>query len=143
MPCAFCFGRWRPSSGRRGARSSASRLPRSCAPAPERSPGASSSASAIARALVQQPLLILADEPIASLDPRMARQVLDLLCRLAEDDGVALLCTLHQHDLAAQYFPRVLEMNAGRFFEGRRPSAEATAAPAPPQYAGQRQAVGA
>ncbi|MGO9627399.1 MAG: phosphonate ABC transporter ATP-binding protein [Xanthobacteraceae bacterium] len=98
---------------------------------------------AIARALVQQPLLILADEPIASLDPSMARQVLDLLCRLAEDDGVALLCTLHQHDLAAQYFPRVLEMNAGRLFEGRRPSAEATAAPAPPQYAGQRQAVGA
>ena len=98
---------------------------------------------AIARALVQQPLLILADEPIASLDPSMARQVLDLLCRLAEDDGVALLCTLHQHDLAAQYFLHVLEMNAGRLFEGRRPSAEATAAPAPPQYAGQRQAVGA
>ena len=69
---------------------------------------------AIARALVQQPLLILADEPVASLDPRLARQVLDLLCGLAEHDGVALICTLHQPDLAAQYFPRVLEMSAGR-----------------------------
>jgi phosphonate transport system ATP-binding protein len=69
---------------------------------------------AIARALVQQPLLILADEPVASLDPRLAHQVLDLLCGLAEHDGVALICTLHQPELAAQYFPRVLEMNAGR-----------------------------
>jgi phosphonate transport system ATP-binding protein len=99
---------------------------------------------AIARALVQQPVLILADEPVASLDPAMARQVLDLLCRLAEYDGVALLCTLHQHDLAAQYFPRVLEMNAGRLVHDRRSLPEATAASlsrddAPPR----RQAVSA
>jgi phosphonate transport system ATP-binding protein len=69
---------------------------------------------AIARALVQAPLLILADEPVASLDPRLARQVLDLLCGLAEHDGVALICTLHQPELAAQYFPRIIEMDAGR-----------------------------
>ncbi len=75
---------------------------------------------AIARALVQQPLLILADEPVASLDPRLARQVLDLLCGLAEHDGVALLCTLHQPELAAQYFPRILEMSAGRLVGDRR-----------------------
>jgi phosphonate transport system ATP-binding protein len=75
---------------------------------------------AIARALVQAPLLILADEPVASLDPRLTQQVLELLCRLAEHDGVALLCTLHQHDLAAQYFPRVLEMDAGRLCGDRR-----------------------
>ncbi|HEY5226738.1 MAG TPA: ATP-binding cassette domain-containing protein [Methylovirgula sp.] len=74
---------------------------------------------AIARALTQKPLLILADEPVASLDPRMAHQVLELLCRVAEDDGVALLCTLHQPELAAQYFPRVLEMNAGRLVGDR------------------------
>ena len=75
---------------------------------------------AIARTLVQQPLLILADEPVASLDPRLARQVLDLLCGLAEHDGVALLCTLHQPELAAQYFPRILEMSAGRLVGDRR-----------------------
>jgi len=69
---------------------------------------------AIARALIQKPLLILADEPVASLDPDLARQVLDLLCRLAEDDGVALLCTLHQPELARAYFPRILEMRDGR-----------------------------
>jgi len=68
---------------------------------------------------VQQPLLILADEPVASLDPCLARQVLELLCRLAEYDGVALLCTLHQPELAAQYFPRVLEMSAGRICDDR------------------------
>lgn len=75
---------------------------------------------AIARALVQQPIVILADEPVASLDPRMAHQVLALLCRLAEHDGVALICTLHQPALAAQYFPRVLEMHRGRITADRR-----------------------
>jgi len=74
---------------------------------------------AVARALVQQPVLILADEPVASLDPRMSHQVLELLCRLAERDGVALLCTLHQHDLAEQYFPRILEMTAGQLSDDR------------------------
>jgi phosphonate transport system ATP-binding protein len=72
---------------------------------------------AIARALVQQPLLILADEPVASLDPRMAHCVLELLCRLSEEEGVALICTLHQPDLARQYFPRILEMQSGRLTE--------------------------
>jgi len=98
---------------------------------------------AIARALVQQPLLILADEPVASLDPRMARQVLELLCRLAEYDGVALLCTLHQPELAAQYFPRVLEMSAGRICDDRRTLAEVRPMPAPAPHVGQRQALGA
>ena len=72
---------------------------------------------AIARALVQRPLLILADEPVASLDPALARQVLDLLCGLAEDKGVALLCTLHQPELAREYFPRCLELRGGRLRE--------------------------
>ena len=68
----------------------------------------------IARALVQRPLLILADEPVASLDMRMAHQVLRLLCGLAAHDGVALICTLHQPDLAHEYFPRSLHMDGGR-----------------------------
>jgi len=79
----------------------------------------------IARALMQDPKLVLADEPVASLDPRMAHQVLELLCRLAEDDGVSLLCTLHQPELAEQYFPRVLEMSAGRLSDDRSVGAAA------------------
>jgi phosphonate transport system ATP-binding protein len=94
---------------------------------------------AIARALMQKPLLILADEPVASLDPRMAHQVLELLCRLAEHEGVALLCTLHQPELAAQYFPRILEMSAGRLVgdHGREEADEARSS------APERQALGA
>jgi phosphonate transport system ATP-binding protein len=90
---------------------------------------------AIARSLVQRPLLVVADEPVASLDPRMAHRVLELLCRLAEDDGVALLCTLHQPELAERYFPRILEMTGGRLSADRRVSAAArpriAAEPAP------------
>ena len=69
---------------------------------------------AIARALVQAPLVLLADEPVASLDPRTAREVLQLLTGLAEARGMALVCSLHQPDLAARYFDRVLELKDGR-----------------------------
>ncbi len=65
---------------------------------------------AIARALVQAPSLIIADEPVASLDPRTAEDVLTLLCDLAEQRGVALLCSLHQPELAARYFDRIIEI---------------------------------
>jgi phosphonate transport system ATP-binding protein len=65
---------------------------------------------AIARALVQAPDLIIADEPVASLDPRTAEDVLALLCGLAERHGVALLCSLHQPELAARFFRRVIEV---------------------------------
>jgi phosphonate transport system ATP-binding protein len=85
---------------------------------------------AIARALVQRPLLLLADEPVASLDPRLAHQVLELLCRLAEDDGIAVICTLHQPELARQYFPRMIEMAGGRLVDdGATPKTRGPAAP--------------
>ncbi len=86
---------------------------------------------AIARALVQRPALLLADEPVASLDLRLAHQVLELLCRLAEDDGIAVICSLHQPDLARQYFPRVIEMEAGRLVGDGAPPPQARAAAAP------------
>jgi phosphonate transport system ATP-binding protein len=72
---------------------------------------------AIARALVQAPELLLADEPVASLDPRTAEEVLTLLCDLAERRKVALLCTLHQPDLAARFFGRVIEIRGGTAME--------------------------
>jgi phosphonate transport system ATP-binding protein len=68
---------------------------------------------AIARALVQQPTILLADEPIASLDPNLSHQILSLLCSLAEESGFALLCSLHQQEYAYQYFDRVIRIENG------------------------------
>src|SRR5579864_3460941 len=68
---------------------------------------------AIARALVQQPMLLLADEPIASLDPDLSHQILALVCRLAEENGFALLCSLHQQPFAYEYFDRVIRIDDG------------------------------
>jgi phosphonate transport system ATP-binding protein len=75
---------------------------------------------AIARALVQDPILMLADEPVASLDPALSQQTLDLLCRLAEESGVTLLCTLHQPHLAEHYFERIIEMRGGEIVRERK-----------------------
>ena len=69
---------------------------------------------AIARALAQESRIILADEPVASLDPATADAVLALLQSLARTKGLAVLCTLHQPQLAERYADRVLEMRSGR-----------------------------
>jgi len=69
---------------------------------------------AIARMLMQAPRLVIADEPIASLDPKAGREVLDLLWRIVEEEGLSLLCTLHQLDLAQEYGRRLIGMKAGR-----------------------------
>ena len=68
---------------------------------------------AIARALVQQPSLLLADEPIASLDPELSDQILTLLCDLARETGFALFCSLHQQEYAYKYFDRVIRIQHG------------------------------
>ncbi len=68
---------------------------------------------AIARALVQAPRVLLADEPVASLDPAAAAAVLDMLTGLTRERGLALVCALHQPALAARFFDRILEVRDG------------------------------
>lgn len=69
---------------------------------------------AIARVLVQKAEAVLADEPVASLDPVSARRVMELLTDLNRRDGLAVLVTLHQVDYAMRYCPRVVALKAGR-----------------------------
>jgi phosphonate transport system ATP-binding protein len=74
---------------------------------------------AIARALVQEPDLILADEPIASLDPRNTKVVMDALLRINKHFGITVLCNLHSLDLARSYCDRLIGMANGRIvFDG-------------------------
>ena len=72
---------------------------------------------AIARALAQESRILLADEPVASLDPESAASVLSLMHTLARDKGLAVVCTLHQPALAARFADRIVEMRDGRLFE--------------------------
>jgi phosphonate transport system ATP-binding protein len=69
---------------------------------------------AIARALAQAPKVLLADEPVASLDPEAAEDILRLLRRLAREDDLAVLCVLHQPGLALRYADRVVGFRDGR-----------------------------
>jgi len=74
---------------------------------------------AIARALMQDPKMILADEPIASLDPMNAQIVMDALRRIHEEDGRTVIANLHTLDTARRYCDRVIGMLAGRVvFDG-------------------------
>ena len=75
--------------------------------------------AAIARTIVQGAKLILADEPIASLDPAAWVKVMDNLKRVNEEDGVTVLVSLHQVDYAIAYCPRTVAMRAGEVvFDG-------------------------
>jgi phosphonate transport system ATP-binding protein len=70
--------------------------------------------AAIARALVQQAKIILADEPVASLDPVSARRVMEILRDLNANDGLTVIVTLHQVDYALRYGRRVVALRAGK-----------------------------
>lgn len=70
--------------------------------------------AAIARALVQGAKLLLADEPIASLDPESSRKVMETLARINREDGCTVVVSLHQVDMAMKYCPRVVALNQGR-----------------------------
>ena len=69
---------------------------------------------AICRALMQRPQIILADEPIASLDPKNTQMVMDTLKRINEDMGITVICNLHDLDIARNYCDRLVGMTEGR-----------------------------
>jgi phosphonate transport system ATP-binding protein len=70
--------------------------------------------AAIARALVQQASIILADEPIASLDPESARRVMEILADINRADGITVVVSLHQVGFVLRYCKRVVALKAGR-----------------------------
>ncbi|MFN4194078.1 MAG: phosphonate ABC transporter ATP-binding protein [Tabrizicola sp.] len=97
----------------------------------------------IARALILNPEVILADEPVASLDPAISREILNLLRDVARERGATVVCSLHQTDLAREFADRIVGMRSGHVvFDGTPAQFDATAeatlyenAPRPPQPA--------
>ena len=71
---------------------------------------------AVARLIVQQPRLVLADEPVSALDLRLGREIIHLLSALAREDGVTLVVNLHTLDLLQGNFERVVALRDGRIF---------------------------
>jgi phosphonate transport system ATP-binding protein len=69
---------------------------------------------AIARTLMQRPSLMLADEPVASLDPESSAQVMDVLFRIVVEDRMTVICTLHQVELALGWAQRIVGLRDGR-----------------------------
>ncbi len=73
----------------------------------------------IARAMIQAPELILADEPVASLDPVLAHSIMQYLETINDEDNVTVLCSLHFLDLVHRYADQAIALNEGRLvFEG-------------------------
>ena len=73
----------------------------------------------IARALMQNPQIFLADEPVASLDPVLAHSIMQILKDLNKEDGITVICSLHFLDLVQRYADRAIALNEGKFvFDG-------------------------
>ena len=73
----------------------------------------------IARAMMQEPEIMLADEPVASLDPVLAHSIMQHLEDINKDDGVMVICSLHFLDLVHRYADRAIALNAGKLmFDG-------------------------
>jgi phosphonate transport system ATP-binding protein len=74
---------------------------------------------AIARTLMQEPAIILADEPVSSLDPKLSRVVLDILKRICREDGITAVVSLHTLELTREYADRVIGLRQGQIlFDG-------------------------
>jgi phosphonate transport system ATP-binding protein len=76
----------------------------------------------IARALMQEPELMLADEPVASLDPALAHSIMRYLQQINREDGITVMCSLHFLDLVQQYGTRAIALNEGRLVYDGLPS---------------------
>ena len=73
----------------------------------------------IARAFCQEPLMLLADEPIASLDPAASKSIMSYMKKISEEEGITSIVNLHQVDFARDYATRIIAINAGEIvFEG-------------------------
>jgi phosphonate transport system ATP-binding protein len=77
----------------------------------------------IARALAQEPIVILADEPVASLDPKTSRIVLGYLKRICKETNIAVICNLHQVDYAVEFAERIVGLQGGAVVFDGAPSA--------------------
>jgi len=75
----------------------------------------------IARALVQEPRVLLADEPMSSLDPALSRSLMELLRHINAEDGLTVIASLHVLDLAVSYGERVVGLRAGRIVHDGSP----------------------
>ena len=75
---------------------------------------------AIARTLMQEPLAVLADEPVASVDPARARDTVGLITRICEEGGITLVMSLHNLALAREFFPRLVGLRGGSVAFDRR-----------------------
>jgi phosphonate transport system ATP-binding protein len=82
---------------------------------------------AIARALYQEPSALLCDEPVSSVDPVRARDTVELLTEISRERGLTLVVSLHDIDLAREFFPRLVGLRRGRIVFDRRTSAVASA----------------
>lgn len=82
---------------------------------------------AIARAFIATPEIVLADEPVASLDPAMSRSVLNSLKTAAKQHGATVVCTLHQVEYAIEFADRIVALRKGKvFFDGHPKDMDAT-----------------
>lgn len=83
---------------------------------------------AIARGLVQEPRVLLADEPMSSLDPALSRSVMELLRHINREDGLTVIASLHVLDLAVTYGERIVGIRAGRVVHDGLPAGMTPAA---------------
>ena len=76
----------------------------------------------IARAIIKKPLLLLADEPVASLDPKAADLIMSLIKKINKEFNITIVCNLHQVDLAMKYSDRILGLSEGQIMFDQMPS---------------------
>ena len=75
---------------------------------------------AIARALMQKPKILLADEPISSLDPKNSKRVMDDILKINREDGITIICNLHSLEIAKKYCDRLIGLYEGEIvFDGK------------------------